>query len=395
MTNAIIITLCCLLLIAYLFDLSASKTKIPSVILLLLLGWSARQVVKLLHIDVPSLEPLLPAFGTIGLILIVLEGSLELKLSRERSPLIKKSILLSTLPIFVMMFGLAWLIHEMYDVAWKTSLINITPLCIISSAIAIPSAAALNPHDREFVIYESSFSDIIGVMIFNFLTLNETITLFSFGNLFLTMLLMMAISLAATILLSYFMRKIDHHIKFAPIIIVVILIYFISKYYHLPGLIFILLFGLLLGNAGKVNNIRKLAHINIDTGKLQEEVHKFSEITREGAFIIRAMFFLIFGFQIETESVLNTESLIWAAGITAVIFILRALSLKLSGLRIVPLIFLAPRGLITILLFLSISPEDGIPLVNSSLIIQVILMSALVMMLGLMSTPADKQKKVA
>ena len=42
MTNAIIITICCLLLIVYLFDLTASRTRIPSVILLLLLGWAVK-----------------------------------------------------------------------------------------------------------------------------------------------------------------------------------------------------------------------------------------------------------------------------------------------------------------------------------------------------------------
>ena len=38
MTSAIIIALCVLLLAAYFFDLTASKTRIPSVILLLALG---------------------------------------------------------------------------------------------------------------------------------------------------------------------------------------------------------------------------------------------------------------------------------------------------------------------------------------------------------------------
>lgn len=390
MTNAIIITICCLLLIAYLFDLTASRTRIPSVILLLLLGWAVKLAAQFLQIDIPSLSPLLPAFGTIGLILIVLEGSLELKLSRERSPLIKKSILMSALPMLLMLAGCAWLIHDQYQVSWKTSLINITPLCIISSAIAIPSAAAIESRFRETVIYESSFSDIIGVMIFNFLILNETIGPLQVGNLFLQILLMTVISLLVTILLAFFLRRIDHHIKFVPIILVLILIYFVSKYFHLPGLIFILLFGLLLGNAEKVNKIKGLEHI--DTSRLQDEVHKFREITTEGAFLIRAMFFLIFGFQIETADVLNSDTLLWSAAITALIFVLRAVHLRITGLPVFPLIYFAPRGLITILLFLSIPAEFTIPLINTALIIQVILMTAVVMMLGLMSQ--SKPQKV-
>ena len=43
MTSAIIISICVLLLIAYIFDVSSPKTRIPSVILLLLVGWAVRQ----------------------------------------------------------------------------------------------------------------------------------------------------------------------------------------------------------------------------------------------------------------------------------------------------------------------------------------------------------------
>lgn len=75
----IIITFCVLLLIAYVFDLTASKTKVPSVILLLLLGWAVKQITVGLTIQLPDFSPVLPLLGTVGLILIVLEGSLELE----------------------------------------------------------------------------------------------------------------------------------------------------------------------------------------------------------------------------------------------------------------------------------------------------------------------------
>lgn len=74
MTIPFIITLCVLLLIAYTFELTASKTKIPSVILLLILGWGVKQITELTHIEIPKLDALLPILGTIGLIVIVLEG---------------------------------------------------------------------------------------------------------------------------------------------------------------------------------------------------------------------------------------------------------------------------------------------------------------------------------
>jgi len=77
MTSTIIIAFCSLLLIAYVFDLTSANTKIPSVILLLLLGWLIRQMTVFLPFELPDLSSILPVFGTIGLILIVLEGALE------------------------------------------------------------------------------------------------------------------------------------------------------------------------------------------------------------------------------------------------------------------------------------------------------------------------------
>ena len=57
--------------------------------------------------------------------------------------------------------------------------------------------------------------------------------------------------------------------------------------------------------------------------------------------------------------------------------------LKIFRLPISPLLFVAPRGLITILLFLSISTSQVLWLANKSLIIQVIVLTALIMMVGL------------
>lgn len=93
MTVTIIIVLCVLLLIAYLFDLTSSETKIPSVILLLLLGWVAKQLITFFEFHSPDFTAILPALGTMGLILIVLEGSLELELNQSKMGLVKNPFL--------------------------------------------------------------------------------------------------------------------------------------------------------------------------------------------------------------------------------------------------------------------------------------------------------------
>ncbi|HEX7458722.1 MAG TPA: hypothetical protein VF301_09820 [Ginsengibacter sp.] len=378
----IIITLCGLLLIAYVFDLTSSHTKIPSVLLLLLLGWIVREASQFLKINIPDLTRLLPFLGTIGLILIVLEGSLELEFDKSKKTLIKKSFFVALIPMLSLAFLLAFLFQYFENTPFKQGLTNAIPFCVISSAVAISSVKNLTTADREFIVYESSLSDILGVLFFNFIALNSVINLQSAGLFTLQLLIIAIISFIATLSLSYLLSKIEHNIKFVPIILLVILIYAISEIYHLPALVFILLFGLFLGN---LNELKQFKWIQIlRPRELDKEVRKFKELIIEVTFLIRALFFLLFGYLMKKAEILNPETIIWALTIVFIIFFFRGLLLKLLKLPVSPLLFIAPRGLITILLFLAIIPSDNIPLVNTSLVIQVIILTALVMMIGLM-----------
>jgi cell volume regulation protein A len=382
MTTTIIITVCVLILLAYIFDITSSKTKVPSVILLLLLGWLVKQISLYTGIKLPNLNPILPILGTIGLILIVLEGALELELNASKFTLVRKSFVVALFPLLLLAFLTASAFHYWLGMDFKASLTNVIPLCVISSAIAIPSVKNLPKNQKEFIIYESSLSDIIGVIVFNFVALNTSFGVNSIWGFLGQMLAIIVISFLATGGLSYLLSKIDHHIKFAPIILLVILIYNISKIYHLPSLVFILIFGLFLGNLDEMKRFKWIQKLKPEL--LDLEVKKFKEITIEATFVIRVLFFLLFGYLMETAEILNTATLLWSAGIVVAIFFIRAILLKINKVELFPLIFVAPRGLITILLFLSIPASQAIPIVNKSLIIQVIILTALVMMIGLM-----------
>lgn len=390
MTVTIVISFCILLLIAYIFDLTSSKTKIPSVIFLLLLGWTVRQVSVLFNIQLPDFSPILPALGTIGLILIVMEGSLELELHWSKVGLLKRSFLGAILSLLTTAILLAFLFRYYGGLGLKDSLINAVPLCVISSAIAIPSVRSLSSRDKEFVIYESSISDILGVILFNFLVLNESISAVSFGHFLVELLIIIVVSFIATIGLSFLLSKIEHPVKFVPIILLIVLIYFVFKIYHLPGLLFILLFGLTIGNVLELKRFKWIEFFKPD--ELAIEVKRFKEITAEITFLIRSLFFLLFGYLIETEELLNPIAMNWAIVIVAIIYSFRFIQIKLSGLSVFPLLFIAPRGLITILLFLSIDPTYAVPFVNKSLILQVIILSAIFMMIGLIASRREANR---
>ncbi len=387
MTTTILITICILLLIAYIFDVSSSKTKIPSVILLLLIGWVVKQITNNFQIFVIDLSPILPILGTIGLILIVLEGSLEIELNKSKLPFVGKTTIISFVPILIFAFGLAAAFQYFENVSFKIALANAIPFAIISSSIAIPSAQNLPAKDREFITFESSLSDIFGVLFFNFITLNDKIGFALAGNFVVEIILMLLISFIATIGLAYLLSKIKHHVKYLPIILIIVLIYNISKMFHLPALIFILIFGIILGNIDEIKDLRFIKNFQLAT--LQREVHKFKELTIEIVFLVRALFFILFGYLINTSELLNSESIIWAISISIGIFFIRFIIFKIARIKINPLLYIAPRGLITILLFLSIPLNQQMRLVNNSLLIQVIIITAFIMMLGLMSVKPE------
>ena len=379
---AIIIFICVLILIAYIFDITSKKSKIPSVILLLFLGFLVKLLLNNINVQLPDLEQILPILGTLGLILIVLEGSLELELNKSKMKMVFKSIVISFIPILIFSSVIAYFLKIQFSIDLKLGLINVIPLAIISSAIAIPSAKNLTKTDKEFVTYETSLSDIFGVIIFNFLVSNNDIQTDSFISFLVQMMLMVFISFIAAVLLAFLLGKIRHHVKFIPIIVLVVLIYSISKLFHLPALIFILIFGLFIGNIDEIKSLRRLPKFNSE--KFNHEVAKFREITGEIAFLIRVLFFILFGFLIELNELLNYNTLAYSIIITVLIFLIRFVILKMFKMNFSSIYFIAPRGLITILLFLSIPENSSIDFVNKSMILQVIILTSLLMMFGLM-----------
>jgi hypothetical protein len=355
------------------------------------LGWSARQIADLISFKIPDLSGLLPIFGTLGLILIVLEGALELELNKSKFKLIRKSFFSSFISMFALSFIVSYAFQYFGGISLRQSLLNAIPICVISSSVAISSARNLSKKNKEFVIYESSLSDIMGVVFFNFVLQNDYVNLPAFGHFGLQVLIICVVSFIATLGLSFLLRTIDHPIKHAPIIILIILIYAVSEIYHLPALLFILFFGLFLNNIDELKNFEWIKKLN--PYEFNKEISKFREIVMEGAFLIRAFFFTLFGYSFETKEIINQNTFVSALLIFAAIFIVRTILLKIARLPIFPLLFVAPRGLITILLFFAIPASMAFPLVNKSLVIQVIILTTLFMMIGLIITGRKKDEE--
>lgn len=381
MTEYIILVLCLLILLAYLFDYTSRYTKIPGVILLIGLGMGIQILVKITKFNLPDMEPLLPVLGTVGLVLIVMEASMDLKLSDHKIGLIIKS---ASAALFLFAFFVAFMTFILVQfLGYKPvdSILNAVPFGIISSAVAISSTYNLSNDQKEFIIYESSLSDIIGILFFDFIiiysdSIGYGLLSFAFKGLLTTI-----IALLISSVLALFLHKINYHINYIIILTALVLVYVLAELIHLPALLLVMAFGIVLAN----NNLAEKTWINkyVNFTVFRNDLLSFKRVMNEFTFVVRSFFFIMFGYYSSIDGLFNLNHVITATTIIAGIYLLRIIFLKLF-LRIpaFPYLFFSPRGLVTILLFLKIPAVSRITHINEEVVTLVILLTILFMMIG-------------
>lgn len=399
----IIIAASLIIILSYLFNRVSEKSNIPSVLLLIFLGIVGREVIGLFGIEkdrileIFSRIKILEVLGTLGLILIVLEAALELKIAKEKLKLISKSFVIALLGLFLCMFAISGiLVVSFQDMDWGTALIYATPLSILSSAIVIPSVVNLNEYDEEFHIYESTFSDILGIMVFYFLIelVQPTNNMMVLGDFTFGLVVTIILSIILSYVLIYVFQNLETKVKLFLMIAVLFLLFSIGKLMHLSSLLIILVFGLILSNyklffVGKLKRyLRPMAIENIK--------ETFLMITIESAFVVRTFFFVIFGFSIALSTLIDVKVAIVSAAILIIIYVTRILSfLPYKHENLKRAITIAPRGLITLLLFYSIPEEFQFEDFKSGILLFVIIVTSLVMTSGLMKKDVKKEEEEA
>ena len=398
-TLSILFALPLIVIFSYLFDTIARKTKFPAVILLMFTGILIRTVTAASgYNDFEFLENLIPVLGTIGLILIVLEGAFELEISLEKLPLILKGFLAAFFILIANIWLLQWLFGFLFQMETNEAVLYAIPLSIISSAVAIPSASSLLNQEREFVIYESTFSDILGIMIFNyalrqFESQEPLVGSAPLINLGFQIIGVIIISVLITYMLFRLLQKIDHQVKFFLILALLILVYALGKLFHLPALVTIFIFGIFLGNVK--NLLPRFLKNSLDLEKTEKGLREFHVLTAESTFIVRTFFFLFFGFSIQLINFNSFSPLIYGLIIFITMLLFRYLYFTVTTLKIKPspIVYMSPRGLISILLFIQLKEVSYINTIqvpiDERVLLIVILSSMLIMLLGTMK----KQKK--
>jgi hypothetical protein len=368
----------------------ARKTRFPSVVLLMGVGVIAQFLIPK-DFQSENIASLLQVLGTVGLILIVLEGGMDIHINKDKKKLILRSLLASFVVLLASSFALAGVLYVLVDASFYNCFVNAVPLSVISSAIAIPSAAALAPQSKEFVVYESTFSDILGIILFNFVTTNKTMGFEAFGKLSWQIVAVVILSVVFSLLLFKMIEVITHKVKFFLILALLLIMYILGKQYmHLPTLLMVFLFGLLMSNRELfiIPQIKKY----FNTHGFDTHFKEFFLITSESAFIIRTFFFVAFGFFVPLDTLTKGDVLLLgllAFGIILLVRYIYMLISKTEPLNILTLI--APRGLITILLFLQLPDYYKIPDVGLGVLFIVICLSLAALTAGTMLTGGKKK----
>jgi len=391
----LIIALSSVIVLSFFFNIISKKTNIPSVLMLIVLGICIKLVMNMTELRDKDLgiDSLLEILGNIGLVMIVLEAALDLKLERKKAGLLLRSLAVSSVSLAGSIVLIGALFYYIFPGAdYYTCLIYAGPLSIMSSAIIIPSVGGLRGEKKEFMVYDSTFSDILGIMVFYFMLGEEgTVGGTSFGGIVSNLGVTILMSIIVAYGLVYIFQHLKMQVKLFLIIAVLMLMFALGKYFHLSSLLTILAFGVVLNNTDIFFGGRLTKYF--DKQAVKPILHDFHNLTLESAFLIRTFFFVLFGISITLSSLYDWRVAINGAVIVLILYGIRFVALRfIAPKHVFPELYIAPRGLITVLLFFVILKDEriNIPGFDAGLLLYPIIITSLIMTIGLIMHQGEK-----
>ncbi|MFC1898825.1 cation:proton antiporter [Chloroflexota bacterium] len=343
-----------LVFLAHLFTGIFSRTKIPDILLLILIGVCFGPVLNLVS---PSQFGIVgPVFTTITLIIILFESGLSLRLSSLRSAF-GGAIRLAPVSFFLTMLittciGI-WLIGlEVVPALILGAIVSST-----SEAVVIPLVRQLKVQEetRSLLLVESSINDVLSIVITVALVeaykLGDFSVAIIFGDLIAAFIVALVIGIVAAIIWSSVLNKV-HAIKNTMFTTpaFVFLIYGVVEIIGFSGAISALAFGITIGNIKSIRFPFFKKSVSQDPVGLNEtEKVFFSEI----AFLLKTFFFIYLGISLE---LISNWFIILALIITVIAFIIRILAVKVSLKQSIPLLdmsiasIMIPKGLAAVVL---------------------------------------------
>jgi cell volume regulation protein A len=352
-----------LVFLAHLFTGIFSRTRIPDVILLIIIGICVGPVLGLAS---PSLfGEVGPVFTTVTLIIILFESGLALRLSMLRAAL-GGAMALAPLSFFSTMAVVAGF------AVWLTDL-EVLPAFILGAIVGSTSETVVIPLIRQLRIkeetttllsVESSVNDVLSIVITVALVQAYVVGKFEIasvsGDLIASFLVALVFGVIGALIWSILLNRI-HAIKNAifttPAFVFVI--YGIVETLGFSGAIAALAFGVTIGNIETIRiPIFKSWTVKEPVGLNATEKVFFSEV----AFLLKTFFFIYLGISLE---LISSWFIIVGLILTVVAFVLRIPAVKLSIRQAVGskdlsvMAVMVPKGLAAVVLA-SIPLQQGV-----------------------------------
>ena len=327
--SVVIIALGLLIFFSHTFNALFVKTRIPNVLLLMLIGLVVGPV---LHLISPAdLGQFGSVFTTITLIVILFESGTNLNPQTLRQSIGKATLL--TILNFVCVMVIAFLVGRfLLDLTLLHCLFLGAAVGGTSSAVVVSMLSQVKPGPKaEMILFlESALSDIVCLIVALAVLSGIQTGAISVGAMFKTMGIAMLASLLAGVVVGTIwlvvLKKWLSHIKNSMFtsFALAFIIYGTCETIGWNGGLAVLAFGLTLSNIGSAKFMRQLFAIGEESGLNQQERNFYSEIV----FVLQTYFFVYIGVSIQLG---NIWHLVVGALIVALIFALRPLTAKTMG----------------------------------------------------------------
>lgn len=377
-----------LIFLAHFFTALFSRTRVPDVLLLTLIGLL---IGPLLHLTTPAnFGRVGPVFTTITLALLLFEGGLDLGLDTLRMSF------RGTLVLTLVSFAATVLVASLatWRLAHLSVLQSLTLGAIVggtSPAVVIPLAAQLRmgPQASATLFLESALGDVLSIIVALALLNAQQMGTLRVGNLMgglvASLLFATVIGMVSALAWSMLLHRVRNfeHTAFTTAAFL-FLVYGLVEYIGFSGPISALVFGATLGNVRVFQSVIFRRPAPLESAGLNVEERVFLS---EVVFLLKTFFFVYIGLSIElTQKQLMT----WGLAVTVLIYLARPLAVRLGADRTIlradasRMAALAPKGLAAAVLA-SVGVEQKLPhagivqsLVYSIILFTIILATVLV-----------------
>ena len=317
-----------LIFLAHLFLHIFNRTRVPDVLLLIIVGIILGPVSKVVPVEAFGLVG--PIFVTITLVVILFEGGIALKLSALRSAL-GKAVKLAIANFFMTMFVVGIVAHSILSLEWIPSLIIGAIAASTSEAIIIPMIKQLRTSEsmNALLSVESSVNDVLSVavalsLIGAYQLGNIDIGLIA-GDLIASFLVAIIFGFGGAFLWSLILRRM-HAMKntMFTTVAIVFALYGLVEMLGFSGAIAALAFGITIGNIESIK-LPKLGRplAGKPAGLTDTERAFFTE----SSFLLKTFFFIYLGISLQFSS---SSVILIGILITFIAFALRIPAVKIS-----------------------------------------------------------------